>query len=1029
MRSPCSLCQSLDHGVWFCKQFLEKRVDDRWQFAKERKLCFRCLATDHRGKDCRKARICGIEGCPRNHHRLLHGLENLSETGPMTTLPHVDEERRPAVPWEGVPVVTMTSCNAETPTESYSLRTVPVWMKANGRKMKINAILDDASNETFLNEEVAGVLGLQEPFQKVQVHVLNDTVETFQSMPLKIEIESVDGQFSKEISVKTCPQKVTGNYRVVNWTEHQNKWPHLTQCSFAKPANNGLVDLLVGIDNAELHYSHVDLRGKSGGPIARLGPLGWSCIGAPDENEAARTRSHVIRALFSKEPVWSEGRESCCDVDNSLKRFWEIEKSGTERTDRLVLTEEERLALNKVKDSLKYEKGRYRVAVPWKDEKSELPDTKPMALSRLRSTEKNLKKDDRVAEDYKKTIQAYVEKGYLRKVPLHEQLPNNVWYLPHFPVVRMDKTTTKVRIVFDCTAKCNGVSLNDMIYAGPKLQQDLFNVLVRFRRNPVGIACDIKEMYLQIEIEEKDRSHFRLLWRDLDPSREPDVFEFSRVVFGKNSAAMELQFVAQENARRNQDRYPRAAETVLKSTYMDDSIDSAENDEEGVELYRQLKALWGIASMHARKWISNSPKVIEAIPTEERATEIVINSGQDPVIKTLGISWNSTEDLFTVTASPVSPDFQTTKRNVLSKVATIFDPLGFVCPYVIVAKILLQELWTRGYDWDDEVQDEIANKIRNWLEQLKSLKEVKISRCLRSPEPVKSKRIVTFVDASQQAYGAAVYIRCKYHNDAVTSRLIAAKNKVAPLTPMTVPRLELMGAILGLRLTQSLLTVLEVPMQSVTFYSDSTDVLWWIRGRGKDFRPFVANRIGEIQMFTEPSQWQHVSTEENPADLCTRGATPSVLAGCPLWWNGPDWLKKDRSEWSKMLVPNRPSEMPEMKTSKRKEGANAFATLVTSSLQKDAAPKHNNTCEVWRLDPKRFSNWTRLVRVHARVRRVLYNLCSRDDKKAGIELSPEEIKDAEEEIVGNFRSEYEYDYEYEFSVLSTRTSKNVDLET
>ena len=205
MRSPCSFCQNLDHGVWFCKQFHDKGVDDRWQFAKERKLCFRCLATDHRGKDCRKARRCGIEGCPRNHHRLLHGLENSSETGPMNTLPRVDEQRRPVVPWEAVPVVTMTSCNAETPTESYSLRTVPVWMKANGRKVKINAILDDASNETFLNEEVAGVLGLQEPFQKVQVHVLNDTVETFQSMPLKIEIESVNGQFSKEISVKTCP--------------------------------------------------------------------------------------------------------------------------------------------------------------------------------------------------------------------------------------------------------------------------------------------------------------------------------------------------------------------------------------------------------------------------------------------------------------------------------------------------------------------------------------------------------------------------------------------------------------------------------------------------------------------------------------------------------------------------------------------------------------------------------------------------------------------------------------------------------
>ena len=634
-------------------------------------------------------------------------------------------------------------------------------------------------------------------------------------------------------------------------------------------------------------------------------------------------------------------------------------------------------------------------------------------MSRLRSTERNLKKNSRVTGEYQATIQAYVEKGYLRKVPslTDEPLSANVWYLPHFPVVRMDKTTTKVQIVFDCGAKCNGISLNDMIHAGPKLQQDIFNVLVRFRRNPDGIACDIKEMYLQIEIEEQDCSHFRLLWRDLDPNRDPDIFEFGRVVFGKNSAPMESQFVAQENARRNQDRYPLAAETVLKSAYMDDSIDSVENEDEGVELYHQLNALWGVASMQARKWISNSPKVIEAIPTEERATEIVINSGQDPITKTLGISWNSTADVFTVTASPVIPEFQTMKRSVLRKVATIFDPLGFVCPYVIVAKILLQELWMRGYDWDDEVHDEIANKIRDWFEQLKSLKEVKIPRCLRSPKHVKSKRIVTFVDASQKAYGAAVYMRCEYNNGAVTSRLIAAKSKVAPLTPMTVPRLELMGAILGLRLTQSLLTVLEAPMQRVTFYSDSTDILCWIRGRGKDFRPFVANRIAEIQMFTEPSQWQHVSTEENPADLCTRGATPSELAECSLWCNGPDWLINDYSEWSKMKVPDRPRQIPEMKTSKRKEDTNTFATLMTYNLQKEAAPKQNNTPEVWRLHPKRFSSWTRLVRVHTRVRRVLHNMRSRDSRTAIMELLPEEIKDAEEEIVSLaqrevFRDEY-----------------------
>ena len=165
---------------------------------------------------------------------------------------------------------------------------------------------------------------------------------------------------------------------------------------------------------------------------------------------------------------------------------------------------------------------------------------------------------------------------------------------------------------------------------------------------------------------------------------------------------------------------------------MDDCIDSVENDE-GVELYQQFKVLLWIANIHARKWTSNSPKGIKGIPTEERATEIMINSSQDPVIKTLGILWNSTEDLFTKTASLSSPDFQTMK--FLHKVAMIFDPLGSG----IVANILLQELWMRGYDWDDKVQHDTANKIGDWFEQWKSLKEVKIHRYLQRPQGLSSR--------------------------------------------------------------------------------------------------------------------------------------------------------------------------------------------------------------------------------------------------------------------------------------------------
>lgn len=991
-KPPCVYCGD-NHGVWSCRRFQSLEVDKRWDIAKDKRLCFRCLASDHQGRDCTRARACDINGCRRNHHNLLHGTFRVNT-----------KDDKAVSPREGAPTRAHTSTSKqETATEAYSLRTVPVWLKSNDRKVKVNAILDDGSNETFLNEEVAGILGLKERYQTVTVNVLNNEVETFQSMPLDVTIESLDGDFSKDIKVKTCPQRVTGNYKVENWKQSQDKWAHLKQCDFPKPAQDGLVDLLIGVDNAELHYSRADVRGKEGGPIARLGPLGWTCIGSPEGGQSTGTRTHISRTLFTREPLASING-TCCDIDHTLKRFWEVENCGTESHDTKIFTEEENEALRKLEDSISYTGERYKVGVPWKDNKPELPDNRHTAMSRLCNTENKLKKDAVVGTEYAQTIQAYVEKGYLRKVQQDEASPPEVWYLPHFPVVRMDKTTTKVRIVFDCSAKTDGVSLNDVIYAGPKLQTDLFDVLIRFRRNPVALACDIKEMYLQVEIEESDRPYFRMLWRDLDTSREPDVYEFSRVVFGKNSAPMESQFVAQENARKHQDVYPLAAETVLKSTYMDDSIDSVETVEDGIQLYKQLDNLWGKAGMQARKWISNSPEVVAATPEAERATELQISEGQDPVVKTLGISWNSVEDTFTISTGKLSAELQLTKRNVLRKIATVFDPLGFVGPFIVKAKILLQELWSRGYDWDDVIQDEIAGRIEEWHQQIVTLSNVRVPRCLREAKEVATKRIIAFVDASLQAYGTVVYLQCVYNDGTVSSRLIASKSKVAPLKPMTVPRLELMGAVLGLRLTQHLTHILEVPMQTVTFYSDSTDVLWWVRGHGRSFRPFVANRIGEIQMATDPSQWQHVVTGENPADLCTRGATPEELSGNSLWWHGPTWLlSEDKAKWPKMDVGNRPTELLEKKTSNRKEEAEDVANALTCCFQRPALQEKKKerepVREEWRLEPTRFSSWTRLVCLQARVWRVLYNMRNPKDRVSGQELLPEEIRDAEEDII------------------------------
>ena len=208
-------------------------------------------------------------------------------------------------------------------------------------------------------------------------------------------------------------------------------------------------------------------------------------------------------------------KQDYCNINDTLRKFWEVESYGTDIKRSEVMTKEEKAAFEKLKSSLVFTGRRYRLSVLWKENGPELPQNKEMALKRLESTERNLNSKDRFEkEEYQRTIKAYVEKGYLRKLSPEEKLTPSAWYLPHFPIVKLEKSTTKVRIIFDCAAKHEGVSLNDAINAGPKLQAELFDVLISFRRNPVGIACDIKEMFLQIEIEEKDRPYFRILWRD-----------------------------------------------------------------------------------------------------------------------------------------------------------------------------------------------------------------------------------------------------------------------------------------------------------------------------------------------------------------------------------------------------------------------------------------------------------------------------------------------------------------------------------
>ena len=275
-----------------------------------------------------------------------------------------------------------------------------------------------------------------------------------------------------------------------------------------------------------------------------------------------------------------------------------------------------------------------------------------------------------------------------------------MWYLPHFAVLSPDKETTKTRTVFDVSAATEDVSLNSLLHAGPKLQRDLVEVLICFCEKPVAVVCDLSEMYLQISLEQKDRRYHRFLWRDMDYDRPPDVYEFQRVVFGVNASPFLVQYVTQQHARINAATLPLAAEAVLSSTYMDDMMTFCRRQ------LRRLPPVYRTDNAVAESWCTRSQvtPVLAIIPPTDQVGQLTLNDGEAlPSVKTLGLLWKSEDDEFSYSYRITDVNENISKGSFLKRIATIFDPLGLKTPFTVCAKILLQEMWLAGCNWDDSV--------------------------------------------------------------------------------------------------------------------------------------------------------------------------------------------------------------------------------------------------------------------------------------------------------------------------------------
>ena len=689
----------------------------------------------------------------------------------------------------------------------------------------------------------------------------------------------------------------------------------------------------------------------------------------------------------------------CCVLDD-LKDMWSLETLGISGRDSVELTEEDQYALENFAKTARYDKRgkKYIVHLTFK-RNGRLPATNfPQAMARMKSVERQYKKDPVISQAYNQAIQDYIDRGDVEPAPA-EILDGHCYYLPHHAVIRWDRETSKCRVVMDGSAKSqNGLSLNDCLEKGPNCNTDLLKILVRCRKYHVCIMGDITKMFLNVEIAEEYRDFLRFIWRDFDTESPPKHYRFSKVAFGILDSAFLAQSTVLLHADREKKKHPRVYQCMIEERWMDDLCTGADTVDEAVELIEEIDHVMKKASFHFRKWISNEPAVFARIPEPNRGDAPGLISGEtdDPknFKKVLGIQWNLLEDTFRF--KNFQPDREAagdpvTKREVASQLAKIFDPLGLLSPFTIRAKILFQQIWMASEikNWDDPLTDDVRDKWDEWTLEIGALNEYRVPRCVFPYENETAVELHCFADASPYAYCAAVYVRVLYKDGGISSNLLLAKSRVAPINPKhTLPRLELLGALIAARLGSYVNNCWKTK-HPVFCYTDSAIALHWIRQEPSKWKVFVARRVEEIQRLVPSSSWRHVPGHNNPADLGTRGISVYDLKDSKLWTYGPTWLTLLRSQWPSMPDPAlQPSgvEMSEQEAKKQhtiailQHVAAIQEEIICENADQDTILMPDLRYTISKTLIEKFSNFLTLLRVTVFVMRVFDKNMRHKDK-------------------------------------------------
>ena len=880
--------------------------------------------------------------------------------------------------------------------------------EANNRSIPVRVLFDNGSQRSYITDHIRSRLGLA-PVSKerLKLNTFGESRYKTQSCEV-VKLDLKKPGFDKTVTINALSFPVL----CLPLPSRINiDCPHLEGLDLADDwdQTDGSIDLLVGSD----HYWDIvtgETRTGENGPVAVKSSLGWLLSGpatGTSKNMGAHSNLIISRPAEAYDISTNE-----TNLVKTIEKFWNTESIGIKEPNP---DNEESFITN-----VSCKNGRYEVTLPWKEERPS--DHYNLSYNRVKSLQRRLLNDHDLLTEYDQIIKDQLDAGIIEKIPQEEiNRSENVHYMPHHGVVRKD------RVVFDGSAKSDdeGLSINDCLNPGPNLIPKLLDVLVKFRYHPVALSADIEKAFLMISVNESDRDMLRFLWFEEPHNPNSGIIHlrFTRLVFGLRPSPAILNSTIREHLSKYKNVYPDIVQQVEDSLYVDDLVSGSENDDAGFELYETAKKVMAEGSFNLRKWRSNSAALMNRIKEievgienecrtvnhEVKATTIqedddtytksTIVSGDgsrdEKTVKLLGVGWNcESDDLFFNIQDLIefAKNLPVTKRSFLRLTAKILDPLGMLSPFIVQVKYLFQVICQEKKDWNEPLHGDLLKEWNTIVNGLPALNAIRISRCyfLVHMQPEMTE-LHAFSDASNKAYAAVIYMRSIYENGQSLVRFVASKTRVAPLKTQTIPRLELLGAVILARLVSTVVKSLPCDI-SVTYWVDSTTVLYWIKNE-RPWKQYVNHRVNEMRQLTNKNDWRFCPGQENPADLATRGLSGEELLNNSLWWEGPEFLACSKDQWPK--CPASASGEESAVVELVKNPAQECHSLLTKEQEMTSEMDITQI-----IDCCAFSSITRLLRVTAyvlRFTRILRKKVNGTHRQEvlGNELSASEIDESE----------------------------------